>query len=161
MLCTKSPMVKDQLDTWQDAISGAAPMGEELQVEAGRRLGGGATRVRQTWGLSETCGSITIVPLQDAHKAPQGSVGALAPSCYARIVDDNERDVKPGEAGEIWVKGPIVTKGYWRNEKANKDSYRGGWFCTGDIGMVKNGWFYIVDRKKVGIKSQNGQLTTH
>lgn len=82
---------------------------------------------------------------------PAGSVGPLTASCYARLVDDNEKDVEPGEPGEIWVKGPVVTKGYWKNEKANKESFKAGWFLTGDIAVFKDGFFFIVDRKKVCI----------
>lgn len=81
--------------------------------------------------------------------APQGSVGALIASCYVRLVDDDEKDVEPGEPGEVWVKGPVVTKGYWKNEKANRESFKDGWFCTGDIAVFKDGFFSIVDRKKV------------
>jgi long-subunit acyl-CoA synthetase (AMP-forming) len=96
-------------------------------------------------------GSITITPAHLAHIAPPGIVGALVASCYARIVDDNEKDVEPGEPGEIWVKGPIVTKGYWKNEKANQESFKDDWFNTGDIAVFKDGFFSIVDRKKVCI----------
>lgn len=54
LLIAKSPLVKDHFDTWDDASSGAAPMGQDLQLEVGRKLGKGATVVRQVWGLSET-----------------------------------------------------------------------------------------------------------
>jgi len=54
LLIAKSPLVKDHFDTWDEAVSGAAPMGQDLQIEAGKRLGKGATKLRQTWGLSET-----------------------------------------------------------------------------------------------------------
>lgn len=47
------------------------------------------------------------------------------------------------------MKGPVVTKGYWNNEKANKGSFKDGWFCTGDIAVFQDGYFFIVDRKKV------------
>ncbi|KAI0454778.1 acetyl-CoA synthetase-like protein [Xylaria acuta] len=158
LLIAKSPLVKDHFNTWDDAVSGAAPMGQDLQVEVGRKLGGGATLVRQTWGLSETTGSITITPARLTQVAPPGSVGSLIASCYARLVDDNEKDVEPGKAGEIWVRGPVVTKGYWKNEKANRDSFRDGWFCTGDIAVFRDGFFFIVDRKKELIKYKGNQV---
>ncbi|KAI0018504.1 acetyl-CoA synthetase-like protein [Xylariomycetidae sp. FL0641] len=158
LLIAKSPLVKDHFDTWIEATSGAAPMGSDLQIETARKIGKGAVAMMQTWGLSETCGSITVTPMELVHEAPSGSVGALIPSCYAKLVDDEEKDVKPGEPGEIWVKGPVVTQGYWRNDKATKDSFRDGWFCTGDIGVFKDGWFYIVDRKKELIKYKGNQV---
>lgn len=64
-------------------------------------------------------------------------------------MDDEGHDVEVGKPGEIWVRGPQVTKGYWRNEKANKEAFVDGWFCTGDVALFKDGMFYIVDRKKV------------
>lgn len=57
VLIAESPLVKDHFDAWDDAVSGAAPMGQDLQVEASRKLGKGASFIRQTWGLSETVGS--------------------------------------------------------------------------------------------------------
>lgn len=42
-----------------------------------------------------------------------------------------------------------MTKGYWKNEKANRESFRDDWFCTGDIAVFRDGFFFIVDRKKV------------
>ncbi|KAJ8120622.1 hypothetical protein ONZ43_g2714 [Nemania bipapillata] len=157
LLIAKSPMVKDHFASWDDALSGAAPMGHDLQVEASKKLGGG-TLMRQTWGMSETTGSMMVTPARLAQVAPPGSVGSLIASCYARIVDDNEKDVEPGEPGELWVKGAIVTKGYWKNEKANKDSFRDDWFCTGDVAVFKDGYFYIVDRKKELIKYKGNQV---
>ncbi|KAI0420507.1 hypothetical protein F5X98DRAFT_332432 [Xylaria grammica] len=158
LLIANSPSVKDHFDTWDDAVSGAAPMGQDLQRAASRKLGKGVSPLRQTWGLSETTGSITVVPTELVHIVPAGSVGSLIPSCYARLVDDNEKDVEPGESGEIWVKGPVVTKGYWKNEKANADAFIDGWFRTGDIAIFKDGFFFIVDRKKELIKYKGNQV---
>lgn len=64
-------------------------------------------------------------------------------------MDDNGKDVEEGQPGEILVKGPVVTNGYYGNAQATKESFIDGWFCTGDIGIWKNGLPYIVDRKKV------------
>jgi 4-coumarate--CoA ligase len=58
-------------------------------------------------------------------------------------------DVKPGQRGEILVKGPVVTKGYHNNPAATKEAFIHGWFCTGDVAETRNGLIYIVDRKKV------------
>jgi long-subunit acyl-CoA synthetase (AMP-forming) len=148
LLISKSPLVTDQLDTWVDAVTGAAPMGQDLQVEVGKKLGKGTTKLRQTWGLSETTGSITTVPIDQKDFAP-GTVGSLIPSHYARLIDDDGKDVEPGQEGEVLVKGAVVIKGYWNNPKADADSFKNGWFCTGDIGVFRDGWLYIVDRKKV------------
>lgn len=147
LLIAKSPLVTDQFDTLEFAISGAAPLGKELQRAAKRRMGRGKTHLSQTWGLSETTGSVTIMPRGIEDET--GSVSALVPSCLARIVDDEHRDVEPGQSGELWVKGPMVVKGYYKNDKATQDAFVDGWLRTGDIGLFKDGLFYIVDRKKV------------
>lgn len=149
LLISKMPNVTDQFDHWVDAVSGAAPMGEDLQKVVSRKLNRGRTQVRQTWGLSETTGSFTILPNDLEHDAPVGTVGTIIPNNYARVIDDEGRDVAPGQEGEIIVKGPIVIKGYWNNPQADAEAFQAGWFYTGDIGVFRDGWLYIVDRKKV------------
>lgn len=143
----KHPGVADQLDTVEDAASGAAPLGAQLQVDAEAKIGKSQGKLTQVWGLTETTGAITAVdPGQRDHT---GSVGSLLANHEARIVDDDGKDLEPGVPGEVWVKGPVVFKGYWKNDKANRESFVDGWFCTGDIGAFKDGKLYIVDRKKV------------
>lgn len=145
LLIAKSPLVTDQFKSMQLAISGAAPMGPELKVLAEKRLG---CVISQTWGLSETTGSSTLMPMAQAD--PTGSVGPILPNCRLRIVDEDNKDVPEGKEGEFIMKGPNVTQGYWKNPTATKDSFTpDGWFKTGDIGHRQNGNFYIVDRKKV------------
>lgn len=58
-------------------------------------------------------------------------------SDISRLVDEEGRDVEEGDPGEILVKGPIVTKGYYGNDKATKEAFVDGWFCTGDIAICK------------------------
>lgn len=50
------------------------------------------------------------------------------------------------------VRSPLVTQGYFNNPQATKDTFHEDWFCTGDIGILRDGKFYIVDRKKVGFR---------
>jgi long-chain acyl-CoA synthetase len=67
----------------------------------------------------------------------------------ARIVDDDGRELPPGEVGEIAIRGPMVIPGYWRKPEATKQTLPGGELRTGDVGcMDADGWFYLVDRKK-------------
>lgn len=145
----KFPGVTDQFDSLMYAVSGAAPMGRELQVAVQKKLGRGKAQFVQTWGLSETTGSMTVMPRGEENDLT-GSVSRLVANGSARIVDDDGRDVEPGETGEIWVKGPVVTKGYWKDRKATSEAFSAdGWFKTGDVGLFRDGLFYIVDRKKV------------
>lgn len=148
LLIAKSDAVTDQFASLDHVIGGAAPMGKETQAEAvGKFSKDASVSLGQTWGLSETTGSVTVVP-RDVHDTT-GSVGALIPECETRIVDDEGRDVEPGKPGEMWVRGPIVFKSYYGNDRATKDSFVDRWFTTGDIMEFRDGMFYCVDRKKV------------
>jgi len=75
------------------------------------------------------------------------------PNISARLVDDDGKDVEEGKPGEVLIKGPVVTKGYYGNSEATKGAFtEDGWFCTGDIAIWKNGLPYVVDRKKANIQ---------
>ena len=85
------------------------------------------------------------------------------PGCEIRLMDDEEKEVGDDERGEIWVRGPNIVLGYWKNEKATKDSFvddgKGGWWWkSGDVAIKKKGWFWIVDRKKELIKVKGFQV---
>jgi long-chain acyl-CoA synthetase len=78
-----------------------------------------------------------------------GSVGFPIPGFKARIVDDNDNDVAPGEVGELVIAGPGVMKEYLNQPEATAATLRGGWLHTGDLARQdEDGYFYIVDRKK-------------
>ncbi|OAP61395.1 hypothetical protein AYL99_03598 [Fonsecaea erecta] len=155
LLIAKSPLVTDQFRTLVHAVGGAAPMGAELQAMAEKKLG---CQISQTWGLSETTGSVTAMPWDQDDKT--GSVSPLLPNVRMRIVDDEEKDVEEGLEGEFILQGPMVSTGYWENEAATRDSFTkdGVWFKTGDIGVCRNGMFYVVDRKKELIKYKGLQI---
>jgi long-chain acyl-CoA synthetase len=127
--------------------SGGAPLPVEVESKfrqiTGLRLGGG-------WGMTETSPAGTNVPAY--MDTPPGTIGLPLPGVEMEIValDDPYRVLAPGERGEIRVRGPNVTKGYWKRvEESDKAILRGCWLLTGDIGfMDENGFFFIVDRKK-------------
>ena len=68
-----------------------------------------------------------------------GSVGKPVSIVAARIVDDDMKDVPPGEVGEIVYRGPSVMAGYWQNPPATADAFRGGWFHSGDLVRGRRG----------------------
>jgi 4-coumarate--CoA ligase len=146
----KSPEVTDQFKHVQGASTGAALMDEQLQKAANAKLGVGATFIGQTWGLSETTGAVTSMP-KGVEMDDTGSISPILPNMQMRCVDDDDNDVEPGERGELILKGDIVTNGYYNNPQATQESFRDGWFYSGDIAVERNGKFYIVDRKKVRI----------
>jgi long-chain acyl-CoA synthetase len=101
----------------------------------------------QAWGLTETSPAACInPPLEDFN----GAIGLPIPSTDIAIKNDAGQDLPPGEVGEICVKGPQVTVGYWnRPDETAKVMLPGGWLRTGDVGrMDERGYVYIEDRKK-------------
>ncbi|PLB33317.1 acetyl-CoA synthetase-like protein [Aspergillus candidus] len=154
LLISHSPAVTDQFRTLRRAYSGAAPMGSDLQVKVQQKLG---CLVNQTWGLSETTGSITGLPWEEEELT--GSVSRLLPNMRLRIVDEDGHDVAEGQEGEFLVRGPVIANGYYDNPEATREAYTpDGWFKSGDLGVRKNGLFYIVDRKKELIKYKGLQV---
>ena len=128
------------------AASGGAALpvdvADRFQKLTGQRLGGG-------WGMTETSPAGTAMPREWSGKA--GSVGLPLPGIVMDIValDDPRRRLKPGEKGEIRIKGPNVTKGYWNAPEETAAAFVDGYLLTGDIGyMDEDGYFYLVDRKK-------------
>ncbi|WYZ35152.1 hypothetical protein EsH8_I_001428 [Colletotrichum jinshuiense] len=156
LMIAKSPLVKDHFDNVEFALTGAAALGGETQAEAQKKMGKGKAILGQTWGLSETTGGFTILPRHLTDDT--GSVSMIVANCEARLVDEDGKDVEVGQPGEMLCRGPIVTKGYYKNEKANKEAFVDGWFCTGDRLSFKDGKFYFVDRKKELIKYKGFQV---
>jgi acyl-CoA synthetase (AMP-forming)/AMP-acid ligase II len=79
----------------------------------------------------------------------EGCAGPLGGTIEALIVDDDGNPVPPGQPGEIWARGFTAIKGYWQQGRVNPESLPGGWFKTGDVGVLEDGFFLkILDRKK-------------
>lgn len=137
---------KRDFSSLQFAGSGGAPLPVEvvriLSQKIGISLGGG-------WGMTETCSAGTANPKEGPEKP--GSIGLPLPGIELDVVslDDPAKVLTTGEVGEIRIKGPNVTKGYWNRPDESAASYVDGRFLTGDIGyMDDDGYFFIVDRKK-------------
>ncbi len=102
------------------------------------------------YGLSETSPVLCCNPLDGTHKP--GTIGIPMPSTEVAIMDEQGNQLPQGEPGEICARGPQVMSGYWNQDNANV-FFPGGWFKTGDIGVMDtDGFFKIVDRKKDMIK---------
>jgi long-chain acyl-CoA synthetase len=137
---------KRDLSSLRYAGSGGAALpvdvAERFEKLTGQHLGGG-------WGMTETSPAGTAMPREWTGKV--GSVGLPLPGIMMDIValDDPRRRLRPGEKGEIRIKGPSVTSGYWNAPEETAAAFVDGYLLTGDIGtMDEDGYFYLVDRKK-------------
>lgn len=102
--------------------------------------------VFQTYGMTETASQIVTLSPEDMLRK-LGSAGKPLFPAELRIVE-NGRDLPPGQPGEIVVRGPNVTPGYWRRQKDTERTIREGWLHTGDIGYVdREGFLYVLDRR--------------
>ncbi|HTR39542.1 MAG TPA: AMP-binding protein [Bryobacteraceae bacterium] len=149
---TKSPLWDDfRLDPLRRGLCGAAPLGAELHESFERRTG---VSLGQVWGMTEaTCGIASALNAPGQRKF--GSCGHLLPSCEAKVVDvSSQQLLGSGEAGEIWLRGPNIMKGYWNQPDATSDTLApDGWMRTGDIGYFDaDGCVFLVDRVKELIK---------
>lgn len=125
-------------------ISGGAPIPIAVIRKYQEEKGVGFV---QGYGLTET-GRLTSLDLEDSIRMA-GSVGKEVFHINLRIVDNDDRDVAPGEAGEIVVTGPNVFIGYWNKPRETAAAMRGGWFHTGDMGRRdKEGFIYVIGRKQ-------------
>jgi long-chain acyl-CoA synthetase len=104
--------------------------------------------IREGYGLSETSPVLSFNP--GAVTKFSGTTGLPMPSSDVKLLDDSDREVGVGEAGEICVKGPHVMKGYWEKPEVNATAFTAdGYFRTGDVGVFDDrGFLKIVDRKK-------------
>ena len=104
-------------------------------------------KLSQGYGQTESTQLTVLRPEYQMSKL--GCTGKAHPLVDLRVVDENDRDVRPGEAGEIVTRGPHVMKGYLNLPDENKKAFKGGWFHTGDIARLdEDGFLTIVDRKK-------------
>ena len=129
------------------AASGGAALpvevAERFEKLTGQRLGGG-------WGMTETSPAGTGLPREWTGKA--GSVGLPLPGITMEIValDDPRRVLEPGEKGEIRIKGPNVTKGYWNAPEETAAAFVDGYLLTGDIGIHGRGRLLLSGRPQEG-----------
>jgi malonyl-CoA/methylmalonyl-CoA synthetase len=124
--------------------SGSAPLSAQ-DFERIHKLFGKEPVERE--GMSET-GMNFSNPLRGIRKS--GSIGIPLPALEVRMVDpETGIDVKSGQTGEIWLKGPAVTPGYWQKPEETAKTFEQGWFKTGDLGHIDgDGYYYLTDRIK-------------
>jgi len=135
---------KVDLSSVRYAIVGGAPMPIPL-INIWHNKG---VFIRQGYGLTEVGPNCFSLHQDDAIRK-KGSIGF--PNFYieAKVVKEDKTECATKEVGELWLKSPVVTPGYWKNEKATEKAITDGWFHTGDlVKRDEEGYFYVVDRKK-------------
>jgi acyl-CoA synthetase (AMP-forming)/AMP-acid ligase II len=104
--------------------------------------------VLQSYGLTETAGPATVTP-KDMAIEKIGTAGLPFFHTEVRVVGTNDEDVRPGDVGEVWIRGPHVISSYWRNETATRNAMVNDWFRSGDLATKdEDGYLTIVDRKQ-------------
>jgi long-chain acyl-CoA synthetase len=137
---------KRDLSSLVSVGSGGAPLPVEVAHILESRVG---MKLKSGWGMTETCSPGTAHPKEGPDKP--GSIGLMLPGIEMDVVSlaDPTKLMPVGQSGEIRIRGPNVTKGYWNRPKETAEAFVGDRFLTGDIGYMDNdGYFYLVDRKK-------------
>lgn len=127
-------------------IYGGAPMSKEAVLKVQQILPGQLVSV---YGLTEA-GPNGVALYSHEHGEKAGSIGRYGTvNAVLKVVDDQGREVAPGEAGEIIIKSASVMSGYYKNEEATAEALKDGWLYTGDIARIdEDGYLWILDRKK-------------
>ncbi|NBC21479.1 MAG: long-chain-fatty-acid--CoA ligase [Alphaproteobacteria bacterium] len=105
-------------------------------------------KIQEGYGMTETAASSCMLPRDDVP-ARVGSAGKALMHCEMKIMGEDRQEAAPGELGELWMRGPVITPGYWNRPDANEESFVEGWFRSGDIAKIDaEGYVYIEDRLK-------------
>ena len=125
-------------------VSGGAPLSLEVLSKFEKVF---RKPLLEGYGLSEASPVVSVNPLNQARKA--GSVGLPLPGVQVKVVNGDERELPPGQVGELIVRGGNVMMGYYNQPEATVQAIRGGWLFTGDLARIdEEGYVTIVDRKK-------------
>ncbi|WP_176593445.1 acyl-CoA synthetase [Sphingobium sp. EM0848] len=132
-------------------VSGSAacpvPLFEQWRARTGQVL-------LERYGMTEI-GMALSNPYHGERRA--GHVGQPLPGVEVRLYGEDEHPIiEEGQPGEIRVKGPNVFLEYWDNERSTRDSFRDGWFCTGDMAVIEQGYYRIMGRTSIDIIKSGG-----
>lgn len=151
-LLSDPDLAKYDLTSIRVCISGASSLPPHVQKQFMQVTGG---FLAEGYGLTEASPVTHCTPLDRSVSLRVGSIGLPLPDTDAKIVDleTGEKILAIGEVGELAVKGPQIMKGYWQNPDETTQVLCDNWLLTGDIAyMTRDGYFYIVNRKKELIK---------
>ncbi len=147
---TKRSYLKEIMKRFRLMISGSAALPVSV-MEKWEALSG--QRLLERYGMTEI-GMAISNPYRGERRA--GHVGQALPKVQVRLVDEENKEVENGQPGEIQIKGPNVFKEYWGKEKATKEAFVDGWFKTGDVAELINGYYKILGRNSTDIIKSGG-----
>jgi len=122
--------------------------GEAMPIPLIERWHEKGVPIRQGFGMTEAGPNLFSLHQRDAIRK-KGSIGT--PNFYVetRLVNEDGQEVPTGETGELQIRGPVVTPGYWQKPEATASSFANGWFCSGDLlKKDEEGYYFVMDRKK-------------
>ena len=147
------------LSSLRSVASGAAPLSKDVASRFREKFPW--VGLKPGYGLTESCAAGAVFLSSEEAKARSAASGGLLPTFSAKVVDfESGMAQPPYSAGEIWLKGPTVMKGYLGNEAATSATIvSDGWLRTGDLGYFdEDGYLFIVDRIKELIKHNGYQV---
>ncbi|MCG7656767.1 AMP-binding protein [Wielerella bovis] len=144
-LMAKPEFKQVDFSTWKLVVGGGTATQESTAEQWAKLVG---SPIVDAYGLTEASPGVCVNPLNITHYT--GSIGLPIPSTDVQLRDGHGGLVPIGEAGELWIRGPQVMRGYWNKpEETAKVMDQDGWLETGDIAIMnEKGWLKIVDRKK-------------
>lgn len=145
MLSDEAAFQKTEFPELKYILAGGEPMPEPL-IEKWHDKG---VPIRQGFGMTEAGPNLFSLHQEDAMRK-KGSIGRPNFYVQTRVVDPRGKDVTANKRGQLLLKGPMVTPGYWKNQSATERAFtEEGWFQTGDVVLVdEEQYFFVVDRIK-------------
>jgi acyl-CoA synthetase (AMP-forming)/AMP-acid ligase II len=146
-LCLLDPnLAQYDLSVWRLGSYGGAPMPESTIVELGARLP--HLGLMNGYGATETTSPTSVTPIGEALTR-RDTIGLPLHCAEVIVVGEDDRALPTGSVGEIWIKGPMVIPGYWEAPAATAETFKDGFWRSGDVGFLDaDGYLHLVDRKK-------------
>ena len=139
-------MAAFDLRQWRIGAFGGAPMAPATIAALAHVLP--ALSLVNCYGATETASPATVMPLGETLRRPT-SVGRAVACGELLIADEQGRAQPPGVSGEVWIRGPMVVRGYWADPQASAEQVSHGWWHSGDLGRIDDdGYLHLLDRIK-------------